>query len=693
MTPDPDAVGAGDHPAERYESIVEAISDGVIVFDTDGEIRFINEPIADFTGQSRSDLVGASLGVLKNEQLFDAAEYERITEAADSLCEGAARVQQLTVPTADGEHVLDIQLSASRSDGAVTELVGIVRDVTERERAVAAMERDRTALQQLYEVSAGSDPGETDRLEQVLEIGCDYLGLPYGFLTSIDGGTQELVQVVGESDILTPGATVQLEKSYCRRTVESDGLVGLADVTAEVGADDPAYVTFGLSCYIGTKVMVDGELYGTFCFAADDAREKSFSPSEQQFVKLLGQWAGHRIEHRQFESRLRGLNDVAGALLRAESAKAVGRIGVEASADLFDLPVTACWEYDGSARALRPLAETDACLAVVGETPTFTRGSGLSWRAFDADELCVYEDLASEPEAYNQETPLRSEVHVPLGKHGVLISGATEPRGIGDIDVESLRLLGGLMEAAMVSVERRESLVERGEVIQRQNEQLEEFARVVAHDLRNPLTGAVGFLEIARETHAEAHFDRVDSSLDRMAALISELLDIARGERQETDPTTLSLDQLVREAWSYLDATDASLTVADELGYLEADETRLLQLLGNLFRNSVEHGRSDDGGVTVTVGRLADADGFYVANDGPSFPADARQAVLQHGQTTSKTGTGIGLLSVTDVARVHGWAFDITEAEGGGARFEFRLTGADQTPGGEPTEGPGATNR
>ncbi len=693
MTADSDGEGPGGPAAERYESIVESVSDGIVVFDTDGEIQFVNEPIADFTGQRRSDLVGSSLGTLQDEGLFGHGEYERLSEAITPLCDGTAGERQLTIETADGDSVLDVRLSACRHGGTVTEIVGLVRDVTDRERALAALERDRAALQRLYEVSTTGDVTETERLEAVLEIGRDYLDLPYGFLTTIDGQRQELVQLVGDSDVLEAGATVDLEQSYCNRTVKSDGLVGLADVTAEVGADDLAYETFGLSCYIGTKVLVDGELYGTFCFAADDAREKSFSPSEQQFVKLLGQWAGHTIERQRFESRLRGLNDVASELLRAESAEQVARIGVEASADLFDLPVTACWAYDATDEALRPLWETEDCLAVVGETPTFTRGDGLVWRSFDADELRTYEDLAGEPDAYNRETPLQSEVHVPLGSHGLLISGSTEPRAFTDVDVESLRLLGGLMEAAMVSVDRRESLVERGEAIQRQNEQLEEFARVVAHDLRNPLTGAVGFLEIARETHAEAHFDRVESSLDRMEGLIGELLDIARGQRQETDIEEVSLGQLVREAWSYLDADGAQLVEADELGHLEADETRLLQLLGNLFRNATEHGRSSTGDVTVTVGRLADAAGFYVANDGASFPEDARQEVLKYGQTASKTGTGIGLMSVTDVASAHGWAFDITEADGGGARFEFRLDGDDETASGALTDETGADRR
>jgi len=189
------------------------------------------------------------------------------------------------------------------------------------------------------------------------------------------------------------------------------------------------------------------------------------------------------------------------------------------------------------------------------------------------------------------------------------------------------------------------------------------------------MTGAIGFLEIARDTHQEAHFDRIDKSLGRMQSLIDELLDIARGDRAETDMRDLPLETIVEEAWSYLDSPDATLTVADDLGRLSADETRLLQLLGNLFRNSVEHVGED---VTVTVGPLADGEGFYVEDDSPGLSAEARSELLAYRQVGSASGTGIGLMSVMDVADAHGWAVDITDAVGGGARFEFRAEAATQ---------------
>ncbi|MFB6186991.1 MAG: sensor histidine kinase, partial [Halobacteriaceae archaeon] len=75
-------------------------------------------------------------------------------------------------------------------------------------------------------------------------------------------------------------------------------------------------------------------------------------------------------------------------------------------------------------------------------------------------------------------------------------------------------------------------------------------------------------------------------------------------------------------------------------------------MLENLIRNSVKHGGND---VTVTVGKLADETGFYVADDGSGIPLDEREAVFKEGYSTAESGTGLGLSIAKKVAEAHGW--------------------------------------
>ncbi|MFC7229442.1 PAS domain-containing sensor histidine kinase [Salinirubellus salinus] len=209
--------------------------------------------------------------------------------------------------------------------------------------------------------------------------------------------------------------------------------------------------------------------------------------------------------------------------------------------------------------------------------------------------------------------------------------------------------------------------------LERQNERLDSFAGIVSHDLRNPLGVAKAYLDIAREERESAELDMVGSALDRMEILVGDLLTLARKGVAVEDPEPVSLRGVATAAWRSVDTGEAAFeATTDRL--LLASESRLQQLLENLYRNAVEHG-SADGSLTVRVGPLeagADAGaGFYVADDGPGIPAEDRDAVFAAGETTHEDGTGFGLAIVKGIAEAHGWTVELTESAAGGARFEF----------------------
>ncbi|WP_226011252.1 sensor histidine kinase [Halomicrobium salinisoli] len=214
--------------------------------------------------------------------------------------------------------------------------------------------------------------------------------------------------------------------------------------------------------------------------------------------------------------------------------------------------------------------------------------------------------------------------------------------------------------------------------LERQNERLERFARVISHDLRNPLGVALGRIDFARETGDPEHFDAIERSLERMDSLIEDVLTLARHGEAVSDPEPTELQTLASEAWDVIDADEAALSVPAE-GCVLADAGRLRQLLENLFRNAVEHGGPD---VAVTVDRLEDGRGFYVADDGPGIPEDEREHVFESGYSTDDEGTGLGLSIVRTVAEAHNWDVAVTESDAGGARFEFAcVLGSDSDRG------------
>jgi GAF domain-containing protein len=203
------------------------------------------------------------------------------------------------------------------------------------------------------------------------------------------------------------------------------------------------------------------------------------------------------------------------------------------------------------------------------------------------------------------------------------------------------------------------------ERLRRQNEKLDRFASIVSHDLRNPLNVLSGSIELARETGDETHFERAENAVERMEALIDDMLALARLGDTIDETERVALPEVARESWAGVETAGASLAVVTDSAVL-ADSSRLRQLLENLFRNAVEHNEET---VTVTVGSTPE--GFYVADDGVGIDDGSREKVFESGFSTSETGTGFGLAIVDEIADAHGWDVELSASESGGARFEF----------------------
>ncbi len=135
-----------------------------------------------------------------------------------------------------------------------------------------------------------------------------------------------------------------------------------------------------------------------------------------------------------------------------------------------------------------------------------------------------------------------------------------------------------------------------------QSRELENFAGVVAHDLKTPLTGVVSWTEILEEQLdeaglSEAHglrasVDRIRGSADRMAVLIRDLLEFTQTQKAELTLEAVSLDEVVDQiAHDLRDTHHHEIPVVEHapLGTVMADRTLVRQLLTNVIGNAVKY--------------------------------------------------------------------------------------------------------
>jgi len=207
--------------------------------------------------------------------------------------------------------------------------------------------------------------------------------------------------------------------------------------------------------------------------------------------------------------------------------------------------------------------------------------------------------------------------------------------------------------------------VSRERQLEDQRQQLDEFAGVVSHDLRNPLGVAKGRLELLEHEIDSEHLPPIRRALERMDELISDTLVLARQGEVIADETDISLARLLDSCWKGVDTREAVLVVEDE-PTIQGDRSRLQHVFENLVRNAVEHGGS---AVTIRVGRLGD-DGFYFEDTGPGIAGDPDE-LFEAGYSSADDSTGFGLTIVEQIAAAHGWSVEATAGSDGGARFEF----------------------
>ena len=240
----------------------------------------------------------------------------------------------------------------------------------------------------------------------------------------------------------------------------------------------------------------------------------------------------------------------------------------------------------------------------------------------------------------------------------------------------------------MRQAERRanEALAERTRELERSNDDLAEFAQVVAHDLQAPLRTVGGHLaSLAREEgrldepgrRALAH---ARADVDRLHALVRDLLAYARVRTDPPAPRPTDCGTLVREVLDGLRAPLEEAGAVVEVGALprvDADPTRLAQVFQNLLDNAVKYRRAEAPRVAVTCERTGDEWTFRVADRGIGIEPKDHARVFAPGQRLHARdevpGTGMGLAICRKVVESHGGRMGVTSQPGEGTTFWFTL--------------------
>ncbi|QKY16467.1 PAS domain-containing protein [Halorubrum sp. CBA1229] len=615
-------------------TLFDALPQGVLVEDESRNVLAVNQQLFrlfELPG-SPEGVAGADCERLAEDLSDMFADSEQFVERINELITEREQVDEEELTLADGRTFERTHRPIELPDGGGH--LWVYRDVTARK----AREREIETIQRRFEAVLENTPTPMFMKDDEGE----YIFVNQAYRDLFDLRDEEIV-----------GRT--------------DHEIHLSEMATEVQKNDRAVIERGEPIEAEEPIVVDGDerIFLTTKVPIYDTGERSDPDSP---VAVFGV-ATDITERTVREQQLEALNQVTQELMRADTRDEVLEIGIETTRDLLGIELNAIHLYDEDAAGLVPAAATDAVSDLIGDPPVFTAEDSIAWRVYQRGEPRAVDDVHEDPDRYNPDTPVRSELYLPLADHGILIAGSPSPETFDDEDRLLSEILAGGLTRALEQVERTEQLRARERELTEQNDRLEEFASIVSHDLRNPINVAEGRLELAATECDSEHLEHVGRAHERMRTLIEDLLTLAREGETVTDFEAVALTALVERCWANVETDEATL-VTDTERTVQADKSRLKQLFENLIRNAIDHGGGD---VTVTVGEMDT--GFYVEDDGPGIPADEREAIFEAGYSTRADGTGFGLSIVKRIVEAHEWEIDVTDGGEGGARFE--ITGVE----------------
>jgi PAS domain S-box-containing protein len=178
-------------------------------------------------------------------------------------------------------------------------------------------------------------------------------------------------------------------------------------------------------------------------------------------------------EQHRYENALDGINTAARDLLHAETDAEIAQIVVDVATDVLETAGSIVYLYDDHAGELFPAASSDSIEEILGEIPRISPGDGIPWRVFVDEKQTRFDDVRSADGVYSPGTPVRSELLVPLGEHGVFLVCDTETGIFDDFTEEIAETLATTAEAALDRAKRAQTLREQERESQLQAEQLD----------------------------------------------------------------------------------------------------------------------------------------------------------------------------------------------------------------------------
>jgi two-component system, NtrC family, sensor histidine kinase HydH len=212
---------------------------------------------------------------------------------------------------------------------------------------------------------------------------------------------------------------------------------------------------------------------------------------------------------------------------------------------------------------------------------------------------------------------------------------------------------------------------------------LGEVAAVIAHEVRNPLSGIAGFAALLRDELGDDHphvgyVDKISAGVQRLNRSVTSLLEYARDLRHE--PRSDDLNSLLKDTIDFFrmdlhsrnSAAKVELSLPTAPTLCKFDRENLSGALVNLLKNADE-AMPKGGTIRVKLSPGPEKVELSISDQGASIPEEIREKIFTPFFTTREGGTGLGLALVKKVVDAHRGEIGVESRNGHGSTFTITL--------------------
>lgn len=226
-------------------------------------------------------------------------------------------------------------------------------------------------------------------------------------------------------------------------------------------------------------------------------------------------------------------------------------------------------------------------------------------------------------------------------------------------------------------------LAQTNTVLEKRNQELDQFAYIVSHDLKAPLRAIANLSSwIEEDIHDKLdqetrhQMDLLRGRVHRMEALIDGLLQYSRVGRLKTSQELVNVETLLAEVIDSLaPPPEFTIEVAGPMPTVNTERLPLEQIFANLIGNAIKHHHRPDGRIMVSFEDKGSCWEFAVTDDGPGIAPQFHEKVFGIFQTLESRdkvdSTGIGLSLVKKIVESQGGTISLESQAGQGATFRF----------------------